>query len=91
MSVVTREGQTTIRQFKGRRFVRFGEFRGKRVARVQFYTCGSEHHSIAIYFQDVTAFYLKITPLFTLKPEYYRVKPDDMETIKEWPELKIER
>jgi hypothetical protein len=52
VSVVTREGKTTIRQFQGRRFVRFGEFRGKKVAWVEFYSWGGEYNSISIRFQD---------------------------------------
>lgn len=86
-----REGKTTIRQFMGRRFVEFREFRGKRVSRVQFYTAGSEHHSISVHFQDGTRFYLTLTPLLFLKPEYYRTRDGEMETIKEWPEIRSER
>src|SRR5262245_58934600 len=88
LCVVTREGNTTIRQFHGGRFV---EFRGKRVARVEFYTWGSEHHSISVHFQDRTAFYLTINPMFTIKPRYYRVRAGELETMKEWPELKTEQ
>src|SRR5258708_39733240 len=80
ISVVTREGKTTIRQLEGRRFVRFGEVRGKRVAQVEFYTCGPNYHSISVYFQDRTVLYLKITPVFTLKPEYCSLKTGDVET-----------
>jgi hypothetical protein len=90
-SVVTREGKTTIRQFTGRRSVEFREFRGKRVARVQFYTAGSEHHSISVHFQDGTRFYLTLAPLFVLQPAYYRTRDGEMETVKEWPEIRSER
>lgn len=91
LSVVTREGKTVTRQFEGRRFVRFGEFRGKKVAWVEFYTWGSEYHSISVRFQDRTMLYFTINPLFTIKPKYCGVKPDDLEVIKEWPEIKSER
>lgn len=91
ISVVTRDGKTTTRQLAGCRFVRFGEVRGKRVAWVQFYTCGSENHSISIRFQDRTVLYFTITPLFAIKPRYYNARPDELEIIKEWPEMKIER
>ncbi len=91
VSLITREGKTTIRQYDGRRFVEFREFRGKRVARVQFFTCGPEHHSISVHFQDGTSFYLTIEPLFAVKPRYYRLKQGELETIKEWPEIRSER
>jgi hypothetical protein len=91
VSVVTRQGKTTIRQLDGRRFVRFGEFRCKKVAWVEFYTCGPDIHTISVRFQGRTTFYLKITPLFTVKPEYYSIKTSDLVTLKEWPEIKIER
>ncbi len=89
--VVTREGKTTIRQFDGRRFVRLGEVRGKKVAWVEFYTCSPNWHSISIRFQDQTMLYLEITPLFTVKPKYCSLKTGDLETLKEWPEMRIER
>ena len=91
ISVVMREGKTTIRQLDGRRFVRFGEARGKRVACVEFYTCGPNMHEISVRFQDKTVFRFEITPLFTVKPEYYSLKTGDVEMIKAWPEMKIER
>jgi hypothetical protein len=91
ISVVTRDGKTTTRQFDGRRFVRFGDIRGKRVAWVEFYTCGSNMHSIAVRFADKTVLHFEITPLFTLKPEYFSLKTGNVEMIKVWPEMKIER
>jgi hypothetical protein len=91
VSVVTRDGKTTIRQFDGRRLVEFREFQGKRVSRVVFTTCGSEHHSVNVRFQDGTSFYLTITPMFMVKPRYYRQRALDLETIKEWPEIRTER
>ncbi len=91
VSVVTREGKTTIRQFDGRRFVRFGDVRGKRVAWVEFFTAGGETHEINVQFQDHTVFHFEITPLFTLKPEFYSLRTGNVEMIKEWPEMKIER
>jgi hypothetical protein len=87
VSVVTREGKTTIRQFDGRRLVEFREFQGKTVSRVVFTTCGSEYHSVSLCFQDGTSFYLSITPMFMVKPRYYRHRARDLETIKEWPEM----
>lgn len=91
VSAVTRDGKTTIRQFHGRRFVRFGEFRGKKVAWVEFYTWESESNSISIRFQDQTVMYFRIDPMFTVRPEYYRIKAGDLETVKEWPEMRMER
>jgi hypothetical protein len=91
VSVVTREGKTTIRKFDGRRFVEFREFRGKRISRVVFYTAGHEHHSVNVRFQDGTSFYLTITPMFLVKPRYYRLRAGDLKTIKEWPEISTER
>jgi hypothetical protein len=88
---VIRAGETTIRRYSNRRFVQFGEFRGKKIARVEFYTCSPNYHSIALYFQDRTVFYLKITPLFAIKPEYCSLRTGDVETMKEWPEMKPER
>ncbi len=91
MSLVTREGKTTVRQFEGRRFVRFGEVRGKRVAWVELFTAGGDGHYLSVRFQDQTVFSLEITPMFTLKPEYYSITSGDPETIKKWPEIKSER
>jgi hypothetical protein len=91
LQVVTRAGKTTIRQLDGRRFVRFGEFRGRRVAWVEFYTCGTEYNSISIRFQDRTVVYFKINPMFTLKPEYCRHQDGELQTVKEWPEIRMEK
>jgi hypothetical protein len=91
VAVVMREGKTTIRQLSGRRFVSFGEFRGKRAAKVQFYTCSPNTHTISVHFQDKTVFYLELTPLFTVKPDYYNIRTGDLEKIKEWPEMRCER
>ncbi len=91
LAVLTREGKTVTRQFLGRRFVRFGDVRGKRVAWVEFYTCEPNMHSIAVRFLDQTVLHFEITPLFTLKPEYYSLRTGDVVTIKRWPELKMER
>lgn len=91
LSVVTRDGKTVTRQFDGRRVVRFGEFRGKRVAWIKFYTWGGVNHSISVRFQDRTAVNFEIDPWFTLKPRYYKAGRDDLEVIKEWPEMKCER
>ncbi len=91
VSVVTREGKTTIRQFEGRRFVRLGEVRGKRVAWVELFTAGGDGHYLTLRFQDETVLSLEITPMFTLKPEFYRLTTGDPETIKKWPEIRSER
>jgi hypothetical protein len=91
LSVVTREGKTTVRQFNGRRFVRFGEVQGKRVSYVEFFTAGPNMHSIGVHFQDRTAFYLDITPLFVIRPAFCSSRKGDLKIIKEWPEIKIER
>lgn len=91
LSVVTRDGKTVTRQFDGRRFVRFGEFRGKRVAWVEFYTWGSEYHSITVRFRDRTMLSFLINPTFTIKPRYFNAGKDELEIIKEWPEMKTER
>ena len=91
VSVVTREGKTTTRQFDGRRLVEFREFHGKKVSRVVFYTCASQYHSVSVRFQNGTSFCLTITPTFRVKPRYYRHKDRDLETIKEWPEIRTER
>jgi hypothetical protein len=91
VSVVTREGKTTVRQFDGRRFVEFREFQGKRVSRVVFYTAGHEHHSVNVRFQDGSSFYLTISPMFLVKPRYYRLRAGELETIKEWPEIRSEK
>ena len=69
-SVVIREGKTTIRQFKGRRFIRFGEVKGKTLAWVELYTGGGDGHDITVRFRDRTAFHLELTPMFTIKPAY---------------------
>ena len=91
LSLVTRDGKTVTRQFDGRRFVRFSDVRGKRVACVEFFTAGGETHEINVRFQDRTVFHFEITPLFTLKPELYSLKTGDVETIKQWPEMRTER
>jgi hypothetical protein len=71
VSVTTRDGKTTVRQFAGRRFIRFGEIKGKVVAWLEVYTAGPDGHSITVRFQDQTGLNLKITPGFILKPELF--------------------
>ncbi len=90
-SVVTRDGKTTIRHFEGRRFIRLGEVRGKRIAWLELFTSGGDGHYLTVRFQDQTALSLEITPMFTLKPEYYRITTGDPETIRKWPEIKSEK
>jgi hypothetical protein len=91
ISVVMRDGKTTIRQFEGWRFVRFGDVRGKRVAWVELLTAGGDGHYLTLRFQDQTVLSLEITPMFTVKPEYYRITTGDPETIKKWAEIRSER
>jgi hypothetical protein len=56
-------------------------------------TCfrGPNYNSISVHFQDRTVLYLKITPMFTFKPEYCSLKAGDLETIQEWPEIANEK
>ncbi len=91
VAFVTRDGKTTIRHFEGRRFVRLGEVRGKRIAWLELFTSGGDGHYLTVRFQDQTALSLEITPMFTLKPEYYRITTGDPETIRKWPEIKSEK
>ena len=90
VSVTTREGKTTMRQFAGRRFVRLGEVRGKKVAWVEFFSAGREAHCITVRFQDQTGLTLEITPGFSLKPKYFTLKTGDYRVLKSWPEIKGE-
>ncbi len=91
VSVVTREGKTTVRQFEGRRLVRFGEMRGKKVAWVELFTAGGDGHSLSVHFLDQTVFDCEITPMFTVRPKYYAIRTGDPQTIKQWPQIKSER
>jgi hypothetical protein len=91
LSVVTREGKTTIRQFEGRRFVRFGEVRGKTLAWVELYTAGPDGHAITVRFQDQTGLDLEITPGFAVKPVYFSDKTGERQSLKVWPEIRSER
>jgi hypothetical protein len=88
-SVVMREGKTTIRQFAGRRFVRFGELRGKVLAWVEIWTA-EDGHSITLRFQDRTTLSLEIAPGFTLKPEHYTTRNGEYKPLKKWPEIRSE-
>jgi hypothetical protein len=58
---------------------------------VEFYTWGGEYNSISIRFQDRTSVCFRIDPMFTIKPHYYRTRAGELETIKEWPEMRNER
>jgi hypothetical protein len=89
--VATRDDKTTVRQFAGRRFVRLGEVRGKKVAWVELYTAGPDRHSVTVRFQDQTGLHLEIKPGFTLKPEYFSQRTGEYRLLKEWPEMKSER
>src|SRR5215469_6858453 len=90
VSFVTRDGKTTVRHFEGRRFVRLGEVWGKRVSRLELFTA-REAHYLSVRFQDQTVLSLEITPMFTLKPELYRLTTGDPEIIKKWAEIRSER
>src|SRR5262249_42321376 len=90
VSVTTKDGKTTVRQFAGRRFVRLGDVRGKTLAWVELYTAGREAHSITVRFQDQTGLNLEITPGFSLKPRYFTLKTGDYRVLKSWPEIKCE-
>ncbi len=91
LSVTQREGKTTIRQLKGRRFVRFGEFRGKTIASLELFTSDGDSHAFTIRFQDRTALHLGISPGFTISAEYYRNRGlYDPLVLKRWPEIKSE-
>ena len=91
VSVTLREGKTTVRQFHGRRFVRFGEFKGKTVACLELFTSKQDSHSLAIRFQDRTNLHLLISPGFTINAEYYRNQGlGDPRILKRWPEIRSE-
>ena len=90
LSFVTRDGKTTTRHFEGRRVIHMGEVRGKRVARLEVFTA-REAHYLSVRFQDQTVLSLEITPLFSLKPELYRLTTGDPETIRKWAEIRSER
>jgi hypothetical protein len=88
LSVTTRDGKTTVRQYAGRRFVRFGEVRGKTLARLELFTSEKDSHSLSLYFRDRTVLHLDIAPGFTVNAEYYRPGGlGDPEVLKRWPEI----
>lgn len=89
-SFVTRDGKTRIRHFEGRRVIHMGEVHGKRIARLEVFTA-REAHYLSVRFQDQTVLSVEITPLFTLKPELYRLTTGDPETIRKWAEIRSER
>jgi hypothetical protein len=90
--VSNREGKTTVRQYVDRRFVRFGEVRGKVVAHVELFTSKQDSHSLTIRFQDQTALNLAISPGFTLNAEYYKNQGlGDPKVLKRWPEISSEQ
>jgi len=90
MPVVIKEEKTMIRQYKGRRFVRFGEVKGKIVSWVELFTSDGDSHSITIRFQDKSALRLGIAPGFFLDTEYYRSKGGEYQLLKRWPPIKSE-
>jgi hypothetical protein len=91
VSVITREGKTTLRQFDGRRFVRLNEVKGKTVGWVELYTAGPDGHAITLRFQDQTGLHLELIPGFIVKPEYFNSKNGNYHVVKTWPEVKSER
>src|SRR6266700_6750808 len=91
LSVTLQEGKTTIRQFKGRRFVRFGEFKGKIVASLELFISDGDSHALTIRFQDKTALNLAISLGFTINAEHYKNQGlYDPLILKRWPEIKSE-
>jgi hypothetical protein len=72
LSVTLKDGKTTVQKYVDRRFVRFGEFRGKTVASVELLTSEQDSHSLTVYFQDRTVWNLLISPGFTITAEYYK-------------------
>jgi hypothetical protein len=50
-----------------------------------------EAHYLSVRFRDHTVLSLEITPIFTLKPELYRLTTGDPETIRKWAEIRSER
>ena len=92
LSVTNREGKTTVRQYQDRRFVRFGEVRGKVVAHVELFTSKQDSHSLTIRFQDRTALNMAISPGFTINAEYYKDQGlADPRVLKRWPEISSEQ
>jgi hypothetical protein len=92
LSVTNREGKTRIRQYADRRFVRFGEVRGKVVAHVELFTSKQDSHSLTIRFQDQTALNMAISPGFTINAEYYKLQGlADPRVLKRWPEISSEQ
>ena len=92
LSVTLQEGKTTIRQLKGRRFVHFGEFKGKTVSSLELFTSGGDSHAFTIRFQDRTALHFGISPGFTISAEYYKNQGlYDPLVLKRWPEIKSEQ
>jgi hypothetical protein len=92
LSVTNKEGKTTVRQYVDRRFVRFGEVRGKVVAHVELFTSKQDSHSLTIRFQDQTALQLSIAPGFTMNAEYYKSEGlGDPKVLKRWPEIRSEQ
>jgi hypothetical protein len=92
LSVTLKDGKTSVRQYDGRRFVRFGEFKGKTVASLELFTSKQDSHSLTVYFQDRTALNLHISPGFTVNAEYYKSQGlADPRVLKRWPEIKSEQ
>ncbi len=91
LSVTLKDGKTSVQQYDGRRFVRFGEFKGKTVASLELFTSKQDSHSLTLYFQDRTALNLLISPGFTVNAEYYKSQGlADPRVLKRWPEIRSE-
>jgi len=88
--IVIREGKTIVRQFPGRRLVRLGEVRGKKLAWVEIYTAGPDGHSISLRFQDQTGLLLDVTPGFAIRPEYFSSRTGEFRSLRKWPPIRNE-
>jgi len=91
LSVIKRDGKTTIRQLVGRRLIRMRELRGKVVSYVELFTSKQDSHSISVRFNDQTTLYLMISPGFTVNAEHYKNQGlKDPLVLKRWPAIKSE-
>jgi hypothetical protein len=71
LPLITWEGETRIEHFRGARFLRLGEVRGKTLAWIELYAGGTEGHSITLRFRDRTELVLELVSGLTIVPEYY--------------------
>lgn len=80
----SKRGKTTVRRYRGRRFYRFEEVRGKPVDFIEVFTTG-EYHAIDVRFQDKTALQFVIDPGFIVETEYADWKTGNGRSIQRWP------